>query len=305
MQIKKIEGIYTPTITPLDANEMVDEKAFAKHLDRLIDNGIHGIYLLGTSGEFVALTEEQRKLTIQVAVGRVNGRIPVICGAMDSSTKRVIRNVENAQELGVDAVATTPPYYYPANSDDDIIEFYKSVASSTDLPVVIYNIPQMTKVMVKAEVVCELNATVENIVGIKDSSRDWDNFLKMLADIGEDERFSILLGAHTLAGAAIMLGAEGSVMSISNIDPKTAVKLYEAAKAQNVEELNPLQFRLLKLGKLYTYGSPVSCLKACLEILGICRAYTTSPLLPLDEEQLSELKALLDEFGLSKKFSNH
>lgn len=298
MQIKKFEGIYTPTITPLDVNEQIDEKAFARHLDRLIDNGIHGIYLLGTSGEFVALIDDQRRLAIQIAVDRVDGRIPIICGTMDSSTKRVIKNVELAQELGVDAVAMTPPYYYPPDSDAVIIAFYRSVAASTDLPVVIYNIPQMTKVMVKAEVVCKLNATVENVVGIKDSSRNWDNFLKMLADMGKDEGFSILLGAHTLAGAAIMLGAEGAVMSISNIDPKTAVKLYDAAKAKKIDALNGLQFRLLKLEKLYTYGSPVSCLKACLEIMGLCRAYTTSPLQPIDEAGRSELKALLEEHGL-------
>ena len=298
MQIKKFEGIYTPTITPLDVNEQIDEKAFARHLDRLIDNGIHGIYLLGTSGEFVALIDDQRRLAIQIAVDRVDGRIPIICGTMDSSTKRVIKNVELAQELGVDAVAMTPPYYYPPDSDAVIIAFYRSVAASTDLPVVIYNIPQMTKVMVKAEVVCKLNATVENVVGIKDSSRNWDNFLKMLADMGKDEGFSILLGAHTLAGAAIMLGAEGAVMSISNIDPKTAVKLYDAAKANKIDALNGLQFRLLKLEKLYTYGSPVSCLKACLEIMGLCRAYTTSPLQPIDEAGRSELKALLEEHGL-------
>lgn len=298
MHVKKFEGIYTPSITPLNADEQVDEKAFVKHLDRLIDNGIHGIYLLGTSGEFVALTEDQRKLVMQIAVDRAGGRVPIICGTMDSSTKRVIRNVELAQEFGVDAVAMTPPYYYPPDTDADIIAFYKSVAASTDLPVVIYNIPQTTKVMVKAEVVCELNATVENIVGVKDSSRDWDNFLKMLADMGEDEEFSILLGAHTLAGAAIMLGAEGAVMSISNIDPRTAVKTYEAAKAKMIDELNRLQFRLLKLGKLYTYGSPVSCIKACMEIMGICRAYTTSPLQPIDEEERPELEALLEEYGL-------
>ena len=298
MHIKRFEGIYTPTITPLDENEHIDEKAFARHLDRLIDNGIHGIWLLGTSGEYVALTDEQRKLAIQVAVDRVNGRIPIICGTMDSSTKRVVRNVEIAQKLGVDAVAMTPPYYYPPNSDADIIAFYKSVAASTDLPVVIYNIPQMTKVMVKAEVADELNATVENIVGIKDSSGSWENFLKMLAYMGNDEGFSILIGSYLLAGAAITLGAEGGVVSISNVDPKTPVKMYEAAKAKKINELNELQFRILKLGKLYTYGSPISCLKTCLEIMGLCRAYTTSPLLPIDEKGRSELKALLEEHNL-------
>jgi len=294
----RFEGIFPPIVTPLDEKERIDERGFVTQLNRLIDNGVHGIYLLGTSGEFVALTGEERTKAIEIAMETINSRVPIICGCMDSSTKRVIQNIEIAQGLGVNAVATTPPYYYPPHSDADSIEFYKSIAASTDLPVVIYNIPQTTKVAIPPEVVRELHDTVENIAGIKDSTGDWTNFLKLLAYVGDSNKFSILLGSYTVGGAAIMLGAEGAVMSIANVDPKTTVQLYETARKGQIEELKKLQLRLLSLGKLYSYGTAASCLKACLEIIGVCRAYTTSPIMPVSESGRKELKQLLQEHDL-------
>lgn len=294
----RFEGIFTPTITPLDEKERVDELGFVRHLNRLIDNGVHGIFLLGSSGEFVSLTNAERQRAIEIAVNTIGGRVPIICGAMDSSTRRVVQNVEIAQELKVDAVAATPPYYYPSSSDDDIKAFYSTVAQSTDLPFVIYNIPMMVKTVIKPEIVRNLAARHKNIVGIKDSSGDWTNFLKMFTYLGDDERFSILIGSYTMAGAAITFGAEGAVISISNIDPKTSVQLYDAAKNRNIDEVQRLQARVLKLSKLYTYGTGVSCMKACMQILSICRDYTTSPLMPLNDAAKGELRKLLVEHEL-------
>ena len=294
----RFEGVLTPTITPLDEKERVDEKGFVRHLNRLIDNGVHGIYLLGSSGEFVSLTNGERERAIEIAVSTIGGRVPIICGAMDSSTRRVIKNIEMAQELKVDAVAATPPYYYPSSGADDIKTFYSTVAQSTDLPFVIYNIPMMVKTMIQPETVRYLAERHNNIVGIKDSTGDWTNFLKQLTYLGDDEYFSILIGSYTMAGAAIAFGAEGAVISISNIDPKTSVQLYDAAKNRNIDEVHRLQEQLLRLSKLYSYGAGVSCMKACMQILDICHDYTTSPLLPLKDTAKGELRKLLVEHEL-------
>lgn len=296
----KFEGIFTPTITPLDQKERVDEFGFVKHLNRLLNNGVHGIYLLGTSGEFTTMTNTERQRAMEIAINTVNGRVPIICGVMDSSTKRVIQNIEIAQEFKIDAVATTPPYYYPSTGSEDIVAFYQAVAQSTSLPVVIYNIPLTVKTMIPPETVLELADQQENIVGIKDSSGDWTNFLKLLTYLGDDENFSILLGSYTMAGAAMMFGAEGAVISISNVDPNTSVQLYNAAKDRKIDEVHRLQKRLLALSKLYDYGQGISGLKACLEILNICGAHTTSPLLPLDDDAKAELRTLLAEHELQE-----
>jgi len=295
---KRYQGIFAPTVTPLDEKERVDELGFVKQLNRLIDNGIHGIYLLGSSGEFTTLTNSERERAMDIATKTVAGRVPIICCVMDTSTQRVIQNIETAQQFGVDAVAATPCYYYPSTDDADIIQFYHAVASSTELPVLIYNIPSTVKTAIKPHVVVQLADDCENIVGIKDSSGDWINSLHLLTLLGEREDFSVFLGSHFLIGAALLFGADGGVISISNVAPKESVALYNAAKARDIDEVDRLQKWMVKLSKLYAYGQGVSGMKACLEILGVCNAYTTSPLLPLDTTAKAELKELLTELGL-------
>ena len=295
----RFEGIFSPTITPLDEKERVDELGFINQLNRLIDNGIHGIYLLGTSGEFTTLTNTERERAMDIAVKAIGGRVPIICGVMDTSTQRVIQNIEIAEQFSVDAVAATPGYYYPSTDDADLIEFYYDIAASTELPVFIYNIPSTVKTAIKPYVVAQLAETCENIVGIKDSSGDWTNCLDLLARLGDKPDFSIMLGSHTALGAAVLFGADGGVVSISNVAPKESVALYNAAKARDIDEVHRLQKLLLRLSKIYTYGQGVSGMKACLEILGVCNAYTTSPLLPTGESVKDEIRQLLSEAGIA------
>lgn len=296
----RFEGIFAPTITPLDEKERVDELGFNNQLNRLIDSGIHGIYLLGTSGEFTTLTNTERERAMDIAVKAIGGRVPIICGVMDTSTQRVIHNIKIATQFGIDAVAATPGYYYPSTDDADLIEFYYDVAASTELPVFIYNIPSTVKTAIKPYVVAQLAETCENIVGIKDSSGDWTNCLSLLARLGDKTDFSIMLGSHTALGAAVLFGADGGVVSIANVAPKESVALYNAAKARDIDEVHRLQKLLLRLSKIYTYGQGVSGMKACLEILEVCNAYTTGPLLPIGESVTDEIRQLLSEAGIVK-----
>ena len=295
----RFEGIFSPTITPLDEKERVDELGFVNQLNRLIDNGVHGIYLLGTSGEFTTLTNTERERAMDIAVKTVGGRVPIICGVMDTSAQRVIQNIEIAEQFGVDVVAATPGYYYPSTDDADLIEFYQAIAASTELPVFIYNIPSTVKTSIKPQVVAQLAEDCNNIVGIKDSSGDWTNCLNLLALLGDRTDFSIMLGSHTAIGAAVLFGADGGVISISNVAPKESVALYNAAKARDIDEVHRLQKLLLRLSKMYTYGQGVSGMKACLEILGVCNAYTTNPLLPVSESAKVELQHLLTELEIT------
>ena len=264
----------------------------------MIDSGVHGIYLLGTSGEFTTLTNAERERAMDIAVKAVGGRVPIICGVMDTSTQRVIQNIEIAEQFGVDTVAATPGYYYSSTDDADLIEFYKTIAASTELPVFIYNIPSTVKTAIKPQVVAELAEDCDNIVGIKDSSGDWTNCLNLLTLLGDRTDFAIMLGSHTALGAAVLFGADGGVVSIANVAPKESVALYNAAKARDIDEVHRLQKLLLRLSKMYTYGQGVSGMKACLEILGVCSARTTSPLLPISDAAKAELRQLLTDEGI-------
>lgn len=294
----RYEGIFTPTVTPLDEKERVDEAGFIRQLNRLIENGVHGIYLLGSSGEFTTLTNTERERALDIATRTVAGRIPIICCVMDTSTQRVIQNIQLVEQYEVEAVAATPGYYYPSTDDADIIQFYQEVAASTELPVLIYNIPSTVKTAIKPQIVVQLADDCDNIVVIKDSSGDWANSINLIALLGERDDFTIMLGSHFALAAALLFGADGGVISIANVAPKESVALYNAAKARDLDEVNRLQNWMIKLSKMYTYGQGVSGMKACLEILGVCNAYTTSPLLPLDDTAKAELRELLTELGL-------
>jgi len=294
----RYEGIFTPTVTPLDEKERVDEAGFIRQLNRLIENGVHGIYLLGSSGEFTTLTNTERERALDIATKTVAGRIPIICCVMDTSTQRVIQNIQLVEQYKVEAVAATPGYYYPSTDDADIIQFYQEVAASTELPVLIYNIPSTVKTAIKPQIVVQLANDCDNIVGIKDSSGDWANSINLIALLGERDDFTIMLGSHFALAAALLFGADGGVISIANVAPRESVALYNAAKARDLDEVNRLQNWMIKLSKMYTYGQGVSGMKACLEILGVCNAYTTSPLLPLDDTAKAELRELLTELGL-------
>ncbi len=296
----RFEGIFAPTVTPLDEKERVDELGFVNQLNRLINNGVHGIYLLGSSGEFTTLTNTERERAMDIAVKAVGGRIPIICCVMDTSTQRVIQNIEIATQFGVDAVAATPCYYYPSTDDADLIAFYKTIAASTELPLFIYNIPSTVKTAIKPQVVVELADACDNIIGIKDSSGDWTNCLNLLALLGDRADFSIMLGSHTALGGAVLFGANGGVVSIANVAPKESVALYNAAKARNIDEVHRLQKLLLRLSKMYTYGQGVSGMKACLEILGVCSARTTSPLLSISDAAKAELRELLTDLEITE-----
>lgn len=294
----RYEGIFSPTITPLDEKERVDELGFVNQLNRLMDNGVHGIYLLGSSGEFATLTNTERERAMDIATKTVAGRVPIVCCVMDTSTQRVIQNIETAEQFNVDAVAATPCYYYPSTDDADIRQFYQAISDSTELPIMIYNIPSTVKTAIKPHVIAQIADACENVVGMKDSSGDWINCLNLLSLLGDRDDFSIMIGSHFLIGAAVLFGADGGIISISNVAPKEVVALYTAAKARDIDEVDRLQRWMMKLSKLYRYGQGVSGLKACLEIMGVCNAYTTRPLLPLDDGAKEELKHLLAELGL-------
>jgi dihydrodipicolinate synthase/N-acetylneuraminate lyase len=293
----RLEGILPPMVTPLLDGERVDVEGLERQVERLIEGGVHGIYFLGSTGESVALRDGERRRALAAAVAAVRGRVPVVVGTMASSTARAIDNITMAEEAGADAVAVTPPHYYPSNGEAELRAHYEAARQATRLPLVIYNIPGTTKVMLSAELVAEL-AQRERVIGIKDSSGDWNNALKLLFLLRDQPRFSLLFGSIQVAGPAILYGAEGAVIGTANIDPVLFVRLYEAARAGKVEEVYALQQRALSLARLVSFGAPVACIKAALELMGVCGATVAQPFQPVSGEAREKIAALLREHEL-------
>lgn len=292
-----LQGVLPPMITPLDADERVDEAGLERQIERLLAAGVHGIYLLGSSGEGPALRDTERRRAIESARRVLRGRAPLIAGCMASSTTLAIDMIRAAEAAGADAVAVTPPHYYPLAAHALMVEHYRRCAAASSLPVLIYNIPLTTKVMLSPETIMAI-AELPNVAGIKDSSGDFTHALRVLHLRGDDRSFSVLLGAVPISGAALMLGADGIIPGVANLDPRLLVELYERGRARDAAGVLALQPRIMALLRVLEFGPGVSCLKTALELMGVCQAHVTAPFPALGERERAGLAALLRELDL-------
>jgi 4-hydroxy-tetrahydrodipicolinate synthase len=292
-----LQGVLPPMITPLDADERVDEAALERQIERLLAAGVHGIYLLGSSGEGPALRDSERRRAIEGARRVLRGRAPLIVGCMASGTALSIDAIRAAEAAGADAVAVTPPHYYPLSAHSMMLEHYRRCAAASSLPVLIYNIPLTTKVMLSPETILAV-ADLPNVVGIKDSSGDFGHALKILTLRGSDSSFSVLLGSVPISGAALLMGADGIIPGVSNLDPHLMVELYERGRANDVDGVRALQPRIQSLMRVLEFGPGISCFKTALELMGVCEAHVTAPFPNLGERERAGLAGVLRELGL-------
>jgi 4-hydroxy-tetrahydrodipicolinate synthase len=293
----QLEGVIPPMVTPLDADERVDEAGLARQVERLLAAGVHGIYLLGSSGEMPALRDGERRRAIETARRVVRGRVPLIAGCMAASTARAIDNIRLSEAAGADAVAITPPHYYPLSTPAAMLEHYRRCTAASAVPVVIYNIPLTTKVMLSAETILAIRA-LPRVIGIKDSSGDMTHVLRILALRGDDPGFRVLVGALPITGAALLMGADGMVPGVGNLDPGLMVELYERGRAGDAAGVRALQPRIQSLLRVLEFGSNIVCLKTALELMGVCAAHVTAPFPALGERERAGLAAALREHGL-------
>jgi 4-hydroxy-tetrahydrodipicolinate synthase len=293
----QLQGIVPPLVTPLKEDETIDEAALERQLGRMVEAGVHGIFFLGTTGEQPALRDSERRKALRRARQVLGDRTPLIVGTMAASTARAIEHIREAEEAGADAVAVTPPYYYVSRGPEDQVPHYRACAAATGLPVVIYNIPLTTKVQLAPETMARI-AEIPNVHGVKDSSGDFIHFLRILSLFRGREGFGAMVGNPPLAGAALLYGAAGVVPGIANVDPRTMLDIYVAARAGDTAALVRLQERVHKLMNLAALGAPIATFKTALELMGVCRHYTTTPIQPLSPEKREAAAAILRELEL-------
>lgn len=296
----KLEGIVPPLITPLTADEKLDDAAFERQIGRLLDAGVHGFFVLGSTGEQPSLRESVRADVVRAARRVVGDRAPLVVGTMAEGTSRAIDNIRAAAAAGADAVAVTPCHYYPSSGAADQVAHYRLCAEASPVPVVVYNIPMTTKVMLAAATIADILAD-ERIIGVKDSSGDFMHFLRLLSHLHGVSRVGVMVGSPPLAGPALLYGAHGVVPGVANIDPRCMLDIYASAITSNTSHLRKLQERVHKLMALLQWGPPLVCIKTALELMGVCTAQSTAPFQPLSQpardslaQQLRELELLSD-----------
>jgi 4-hydroxy-tetrahydrodipicolinate synthase len=228
MDLSSLHGIVPPSLTPLNDDETVDQRSLAALLDYLIAEGVHGLWICGTTGEFACLAGAQRAAAIRTAVQTAAGRVPVVANVGDGSTALAIANARAAAEAGADALALTPPYYY-SNNQAELLDHFRALRAAVDLPLLVYNIPQTVKVKLDVGTMATL-ANEGTVVGLKDSQNDLDWFRSVV--VATRERRPDLrgfLGTRALIDAAVLIGGVGSIPGISNIYPRWCARCHEAA----------------------------------------------------------------------------
>lgn len=230
----KFYGVIPPIVTPVDEKENIDEASFRSLLEHCITGGLHGILVTGTNGETMALTQKERTRAIQIAVDQVNGRIPVMGGCMDTSTRRVIENIKAAQDVGLTCAAVTPIFYDRHTSQDETIRHFERILQETDIPeLIIYNIPPFVGIKLTPQTIIEISKLDSRIIGCKDSSADYTGFMQLMHTFNGTP-FSTLNGATAQALSEVLLGASGFVPSLGPCFPELFADAYNAAASGNI-----------------------------------------------------------------------
>ncbi|WP_110954331.1 4-hydroxy-tetrahydrodipicolinate synthase [Anaerosinus massiliensis] len=260
----KPQGIITPILTTLTEDEKFNEKEYRVQINRLINAGISGIFPLGTNGEFYAFSKEEKIEIIKVAVDEVNGRVPVYAGTGCVTTKETIELSKIAKDLGVDVLSVISPYFVGI-SQDDLYRHYSAVAEAVDLPILLYNIPARTGNNIDYKTVAKL-AKYKNIIGIKDSSGNFDNTLKYIENT--DERLSVLAGSDSLILWTLMAGGSGAISGCSNVFPELMVSIYKLWSEGKIAEANEAQKKIRPFRNVMQMGNPNSVVKRAVNLLG-------------------------------------
>ena len=290
------QGIITPIITPTTADGKINEPVFLHLIRHLIDRGVHGIFLFGTTGEFYAFNAEDYKRSLQLAVGEIAGKVPVYAGTNSISTKETIRMIRIAEDVGVDAVSVLTPMFI-SQTQNELYRFYETVAKSTTLPVVLYNNRPKTNVHIAPETVARL-AAIENIVAIKDSTGDMTNTAEYIRLTRQQNDFHVLVGRDTLIFAGLCYGASGAIASCSNVAPELAVEIYEKYKAGDLQGALEAQFRLAPLRIACNMGTFPEVIKEGLMMEGFDVGKCLDPIDELSSAEKDKLKDILRNLKL-------
>ena len=305
MSESNFKGVVVPIVTPLTPQESVDVTSLRRLVNYLIDNGVHGIWAAGTTGEFAALRDDQRLLVIETVVDEARGRIPVVGNVSAAGTRAAIELTSALQQSGVDGIAATPPYYYHYGQQE-LLAHYRSIHEASSTPLWVYNIPSTAKLTVEAGTIAQL-ATEGTVVGIKDSSGAGENLAQLVVLCRQRGiRMCRLLGSIYRVTMTRAIGAHGVVPGIANLAAASMSRAWEAGDSGDEETADRYLSEISSLAKILNLAragavnaSAISGLKSALKIMGIIDHDTvTQPFRPLSQEEKDQIPPLLHAAGL-------
>ncbi len=295
-----LRGIVPPLITPLRAEDELDVAGLERLVEHLVTGGVAGLFILGTTGEGPDLSHRLREELVTRACRLVAGRVPVLVGITDTAFVETVALARHAAEAGAQAVVAAPPYYLPAGQPE-LLEYLDHLLPRLPLPLFLYNMPSLTKVVYATDTVKRLR-DVPGVAGVKDSSGDLDYFRQLVALAADRPDWTVLIGPEELLADAVLAGGHGGVNGGANVHPRLLVSLYEAAAAGDLTRTAALREDLRQLNRIYAVGRHPSAiikgLKCALSLLGLCDDFLAEPFHRFREPEREQVRQILSECGL-------
>ncbi len=306
MTTLSLHGIIPPVCTPFTEEHEVDVPSLERLLGYLLDSGVHGVFMLGSTSETATLSDAQRRTVVETAVRTASGQVPVLAGVIDMSTARMIEHGRVAESLGVDGLVATGPYYIKP-SQAEIATHYRLLHEALETPILAYDIPQNTQIKLERATVVEL-AREGVIAGLKDSSAQDTSFRGVILDTRDLDGFAAFTGSESMVDGLLLAGASGCVPGIGNVDPAGFVRLYEAFRAGDLDTARQEQERLHRLFAITTQalggeaGPTASALggfKTALVEMGVIATNVPGrPMTRLDTTTAARIRTILNDLGL-------
>ena len=299
-----LTGIIPPLVTPLRARDELDVPGLERLLERVLGGGVCGVFLLGTTGEGPSLSYRLRRELVDRACRQVKGRVPVLVGITDTAFEESVNLARHAAEAGAAALVVAPPYYLP-EGQPELLEYLDHLLPELPLPLFLYNMPALTKVSFELDT---LRRAMEQprIVGLKDSSGNMIYFHRAVGLLKARPDWTLLIGSEELLADAVLAGGHGGVSGGANLFPRLYVRLYEAARAGDMDRVRELHKLVLRVsGSLYSVGrhpsSVIKGLKCALACQGVCDDFMAEPFHRFRAEEHARIQQQLAELTADMK----
>jgi 4-hydroxy-tetrahydrodipicolinate synthase len=292
----QLRGVLSAVSTPFTADDALDEEGLRALVERTVSGGVHGLVPCGSTGEFMSMTNSERRQVFEIVQDQAGGRVPVVPHIGALTTQEAVELAKHAEQNGAAAVMAVAPFYEPLDLDE-IKDYFRAVAGAVSVPVVIYNLPVATGVNLEPHVVAGLARETENIAYVKDTTGDFSQAARLIHDHGDD--INTFVGQDTLFLGAMVEGAAGSIVGASNLIPRSLVNVWDNVQAGALAEAKQEWNRIFPLMQFLISGPYPAAVKGGLDILGYSAGPPRRPLAALAGERRDELEQILKVFATS------
>ena len=290
-----LHGIFPPITTPFVDGKVAHDK-LASNIESWSKTGLRGFVVLGSNGEYVYLSPEEKRKGVETVVQCTPSNMVVIAGTGCESTEETIALTNDCAKLGAHAALVVTPHYFGGRmSETALIHYFTMVADNSAIPILLYSVPKFTHITVTARMVSELSQH-SNIIGIKESSGNVNLLGQYLNNMSRD--FDVMIGTAGVLFGGLSIGCAGGVLALANVAPENCVKIFDLVKQGQFEEAKKLQLKMLPVNNAVTATYGVPGLKAAMDMLGYYGGEPRLPLLPASDKEKSEIKQILQKAGL-------